>query len=568
MTMMICHDLRNGTGCGAHNRDGAQHCRSCGRSLRFALTLRDPGARVAQYRIRGVIGHGGFGVVYEAEDMQRHGLVVALKETFDPESIRSFANEFRVLQQLNHPNLPHYYAMFEAEGNGFLVMEYIPGQSLDDVLSRRPGPLLESQVMGYALQICDALIYLHSQQPPIIHGDIKPANIRLTPEGLVKLVDFGLLKEGSQQTRNSRRGLTPAYAPIEQWSIGVRGADPRSDVYSLGATLFHLLTGQEPPPVTDRIAGPYDPLPPVIQLNPNISGHVALAIWTAMEIQADKRYPDIASLKRALQGVAPALVEQPGDLPMAYASVSWQSLVEAAPPAAFAPQAAAVTTTGPAPGDTIVLPQPQPTAGPATSPPLPTTLTIPGLNALGASLASVALISGSIMGGALELISEEALELVFEVPELIFRALELVFEAPGLVFVSWIASVLASWYIYRQRGGNPWIVALLALLLNAIAPIVVIWTLFLWPKHAQPAPRPVHRPWLHLVLGLGSLAAIPLVVSTPELALFAWYGWILVAEYMFVSKGRRNIAMALTAMLTGPIGVVIAWLTPPRRVAP
>jgi len=537
MTMVICHDLRNGTGCGAHNRDGAQHCRSCGRSLRFALTLRDPGARVAQYRIRGVIGHGGFGVVYEAEDMQRHGLVVALKETFDPESIRSFANEFRVLQQLNHPNLPHYYAMFEAEGNGFLVMEYIPGQSLDDVLSRRPGPLLESQVMGYALQICDALMYLHSQQPPIIHRDIKPANIRLTPEGLVKLVDFGLLKEGSQQTRNSRRGLTPAYAPIEQWGIGVRGADPRSDVYSLGATLFHLLTGQEPPPVIDRIAGLYDPLPPVIQLNPNISGHVALAIWTAMEIQADKRYPDIASLKRALQGVAPALVEQPGDLPMAYASVSWQSLVEAAPPAAFAPQAAAVTTTGPAPGDTIVLPQPQPTAGPATSPPLPTTLTIPGLNALGASLASVALISGGIM-----------------------------VTVPELAFISWIASMLASWYIYRQRGGNPWIVALLALLLNVIAPIVVIWTLFLWPKHVQPAPRPVHRPWLHLVLGLGALAAIPLAGSTPELALFAWYGWILVAEYMFVSKGRRRIIMTLTAMLTGPIGVVIAWLVPPRRV--
>ncbi len=518
MTMMICHDLRNGTGCGAHNRDGAQHCRSCGRSLRFALTLRDPGACVAQYRIRRVIGHGGFGVVYEAEDMQRHGLVVALKETFDPESIRSFANEFRVLQQLNHPNLPHYYAMFEAEGNGFLAMEYVPGQSLDDVLTRRPGPLLESQVMGYALQICDALAYLHSQEPPIIHRDIKPANIRLTPEGLVKLVDFGLLKEGSQQTQNSRRGLSPAYAPIEQWGIGARGADPRSDVYSLGATLFHLLTGQEPPPVTDRIAGPYDTLPPILQLNPNISGHVALAVWTAMEIQADKRYPDIASLKRALQGAA-------------------QNPVEMAPPAAFAPQAAAVAATSPAPGNTIVLPQPQPTAGPATSPPLPTTLTIPGLNALGASLAGVALISGGIMG-----------------------------TVPELVFISWMASVLASWYIYRRRGGNPWPIASLALLLNVVAPIVVIWTLFLWPKHAQPAPRPIHRPWLHPVLGLGSLTAIPLVGNTPDLVFFAWYGWMLAAEYMFVSKGRRRIIMALTAMVSGPIGVVIAWLTPPKRV--
>lgn len=191
--IVICQDLRNGTGCGAENRDGARYCWSCGRNLRFALTLRDPGTFVAQYRISRVIGHGGFGVVYEAEDLQQNGLVVALKETFDPDSIRSFANEFRILQRLNHPNLPRYDAMFEAEGNGFLAMEYIPGQSLDDVLSRRTGPLLESQVMGYTLQVCDALSYLHSQEPPIIHRDVKPANIRLTPEGLVKLVDFGLL---------------------------------------------------------------------------------------------------------------------------------------------------------------------------------------------------------------------------------------------------------------------------------------------------------------------------------------------------------------------------------------
>ncbi|MFQ3661339.1 MAG: hypothetical protein SNJ69_02975 [Chloroflexaceae bacterium] len=109
---------------------------------------------------------------------------------------------------------------------------------------------------------------------------------------------------------------------------------------------------------------------------------------------------------------------------------------------------------------------------------------------------------------------------------------------------------------------------MLALLLNVVAPIVVIWTLFLWPKHTRPAPCPVHRPWLHLVPGPGSLAAIPLVGSTPGLVCFAWDGWMLAAAYMFVSKGRCRIIMALTAMVSGPIGVVIAWLTPPRRVGP
>ncbi|MGQ9928522.1 MAG: hypothetical protein ACUVS4_16855 [Chloroflexaceae bacterium] len=126
----------------------------------------------------------------------------------------------------------------------------------------------------------------------------------------------------------------------------------------------------------------------------------------------------------------------------------------------------------------------------------------------------------------------------------------------------------ASWYIYRQRGGKPWLIAFLALLLTVVAPVVVIWTLFLWPKHARPAPRPAYRPRLQLILGIGSLAAVPLVGSTPDLVSFAWYGWMLVAEYMFVCKGRRNLIMALTAMLTGPIGVLIAWLIPPRRVVP
>jgi serine/threonine protein kinase len=179
--MILCLDQRTGNGCGTENRDSAQCCGQCGMPLRFALTLLDPGALLSSYRIMRVIGHGGCGAVYEVENTRRPGFHAAVKETFDPTSIRSFQSEFAVLSGLHHPNLPRYHELFEAQGNGYMVMEFVPGQSLQDVLDSQQGPLLESQVLGYALQLCDVLSYLHSQHPPILHRDIKPANIRLTP---------------------------------------------------------------------------------------------------------------------------------------------------------------------------------------------------------------------------------------------------------------------------------------------------------------------------------------------------------------------------------------------------
>lgn len=325
--MLICLDQRTGTGCGAQNRDGAQHCSKCGMSLRFALQLQNPGAMIGHYRIARVLGHGGFGAVYEAEDTQQPGLHVALKETFDPTSIGSYQKEFAVLRTLQHPNLPRYYEMFEYQGNGYLVMELVPGQSLEDVLDSQPGqPLLESQVMGYAIQVCDALTYLHSQTPPIIHRDIKPANIRITPAGLIKLVDFGLVKQGTGTTQSSRRGLTPAYAPIEQYGL-VAGlhTDPRSDIYALGATLYHLLTGQPPLPAADRIAVTPDPLPHPQHVNPRISPHVAGAVMAAMNLLPKDRHADVKMMKQALMGIvrsahapiSPTVAPQVASLPQA-----------------------------------------------------------------------------------------------------------------------------------------------------------------------------------------------------------------------------------------------------------
>ncbi|NJP06928.1 MAG: serine/threonine protein kinase [Chloroflexaceae bacterium] len=226
--MRICLDQRTSGGCRANNPDSAKVCAQCGRSLRYALELHNPGTPIGPYRICQIIGFGGFGAVYEAEDTRRRGFHVALKESFDPNDIRAFQGEFAILQLLQHDHLPHYYEMFEADGNGYLVMELIPGQSLQDVLKQRRGqPLAEAQVLGYAIQICDVLTYLHSQNPTIIHRDIKPANMRLTPDGLIKLVDC-LFKQGSEETRSSRRGLTPMYAPLEQWGTTTQHTSRRA----------------------------------------------------------------------------------------------------------------------------------------------------------------------------------------------------------------------------------------------------------------------------------------------------------------------------------------------------
>lgn len=331
--MLICLDQRTGTGCGAHNREGAQYCHQCGKPLRFALQLYDPGSLIGHYRISGVLGHGGFGAVYQAEDTRRTGFQVALKETFDSDSIRSFQGEFDILSRLQHSHLPRYHEMFEADGNGYLAMELVPGQTLQDVLTKQGGPLLESQVLGYALQICDALSYLHNQTPPIIHRDIKPANIRLTPEGLIKLVDFGLLKQGTAQTQSSRRGLTPTYAPMEQWS---GGTDPRTDIFSLGATLYHLLTGQTAPIATDRLGAATDPFASPRRLNPNLSPQVAEAVALAMALYPKDRPPEAATFKLALLGVS---------LPMPTAAASRPAPRLTASPAA--PQGPTPTPTPP-----------------------------------------------------------------------------------------------------------------------------------------------------------------------------------------------------------------------------
>ncbi|RRR75853.1 MAG: serine/threonine protein kinase [Candidatus Viridilinea halotolerans] len=294
--MLICKD-----GCGAENPDTASQCQRCGRGMHTALRLHNPGALIRHYRIKRVIGWGGFGAVYEAEDIHEQGRHVAIKESFDPAGLSSFQGEFHALQQHQHPYLPRYEAMFVEQGNAYLVMEFIPGQSLDEVLQAEGGSLPAQQVLGFMLQLCEVLEYLHSRKPPLIHRDIKPANVRLTPSGRIKLVDFGLFKQGNDATKLSRMGLTPAYAPPEQHPLAPGRTDQRSDIYSLGATCYHLLMGKAPITAFERIQTA-KPAPLVLheRHNPQLAPHISRAINKAMSLKPDDRYPTVAAFKQAL----------------------------------------------------------------------------------------------------------------------------------------------------------------------------------------------------------------------------------------------------------------------------
>ncbi len=305
--MLVCLNQRTGEGCGAINLTDAQTCHTCGNPLRFALQLVSQVVR-DRYRIIQGIGSGRFGAVYLAEDRRSPGNApVALKESFNPADILIFRREFHTLQHLQHPNLPHYYEMFEFEGSGYLVMEYVPGQSLLDILNKHPDPMPESLVLSYVWQVCDVLHYLHMQDPPIFHRDIKPSNIRLTPEGLIKLVDFGIAKRGHPQDQTTVSGFSPGYAAPEQLVTGGE-TGPRTDVYGLGATLYHLLTGTVPASAIERISMLPATIPPPRSLNSSVSLYRSYCIIAAMSLAEKDRYADIASFRNVLFGEVSPMV--------------------------------------------------------------------------------------------------------------------------------------------------------------------------------------------------------------------------------------------------------------------
>ena len=253
-----------------------------------------------RYRIVKLLGQGGFGAVYKAWDLNFE-VVCAIKENFEtsPEAQRQFLREARLLHVLRHPNLPLVKDHFVIAGQGqYLVMDYVEGQDLEELRCAAGGRLPEAQVLPWIAQVCDALDYMHRQNPPVIHRDLKPANIKITPEGRAMLVDFGIAKtyDPLLKTTLGARAVTPGYSPIEQYGTGV--TDARTDLYSLGATLYTLLTGQEPPEAPQRVLR--DPLLPPLQINPAISPALEAALLHALQVDPEQRCQSAAEFKAAL----------------------------------------------------------------------------------------------------------------------------------------------------------------------------------------------------------------------------------------------------------------------------
>jgi len=211
-----------------------------------------------RYRIEHVLGSGGFGHVYLAIDLKSNQQF-AIKEYFvtGTSGQAQLQHEARVLSQLHHPNLPAFHEAFNERGHYFVVLSYIEGTDLTDhirVARARNEVIPLLQVLGWILSVCDAVNFLHTQQPVVIHRDIKPDNIRIMPNGTAILVDLGNAKataDGARTLFFIRHQGTPGYAPQEQYPGGT-GTDVRSDVYALGGTLFFALTAHEPPSVSTR----------------------------------------------------------------------------------------------------------------------------------------------------------------------------------------------------------------------------------------------------------------------------------------------------------------------------
>ena len=249
------------------------------------------------------------GAVYEAVD-ERLDTIVALKETlFKDERLRKqFEREARLLARLHHPALPRVSDHFN-EGDGqFLVMQFVAGEDLQAMLTKRGSPFPAAEVLKWADQLLDALDYLHTQDPQIIHRDIKPQNLKQTARGQIVLLDFGLAK-GSVglmsmvTTSASIFGYTPNYAPLEQ--VQGLGTDGRSDLYSLAATIYHLTTGIKPPDALTRAAslvnGQPDPLKPASEVAAQISSAVASVLAKAMAQNREQRYASAAEMREALR---------------------------------------------------------------------------------------------------------------------------------------------------------------------------------------------------------------------------------------------------------------------------
>jgi len=264
------------------------------------------------------------GSIYLADDIRLEGRLCALKEVEHDRSLPDelhkqardqFLREATVLARLDHPNLPKVSDFFSSGNKDYLVMDFVPGKDLRSLMmeSKQKGKILpEKDVLSWASQLGDALLYLHSQDPPILHRDLKPSNLKLTPNGLLKLVDFGLVKilASDEVTITILQGRgTALYTPLEQYGGDNQHTDVRSDIYAFGATLYHLLTNQQPVEARERFLEP-EALPSPREFNPEISARTERAIIWAMSLHPDNRPPDVQTFIQALIGDAVPVINK------------------------------------------------------------------------------------------------------------------------------------------------------------------------------------------------------------------------------------------------------------------
>lgn len=278
------------------------------------MTPLSPGTVLQQrYAIVKLLGKGGMGAVYQATD-KKFGSTVALKQMIvtGEALVAAFEREAILLNGLRHAALPVVFDHFAEADGQFLVMQFIPGKDLAEMLTAQGGPFPLGQVAKWADQLLDALEYLHGRTPPIIHRDIKPQNVKLTPEDSIVLLDFGLAKgdlSGDAVQQRSLVGYTPVFASLEQ----MRGlsTDPRSDLYSAAATVYCLLTGRPPVDALARadalLAGKPDPLPLASDTNPQVPRAVAEIVQHAMAVSREERLASAKEMRRQLRAAFKAV---------------------------------------------------------------------------------------------------------------------------------------------------------------------------------------------------------------------------------------------------------------------
>lgn len=272
----------------------------------------------SRYVIKRIIGQGGMGSIYLAEDLRLKGRLCALKEVEHDRSLSKslrkeaqdqFKQEATILARLDHPNLPKVSDFFSIGERDYLIMDYVPGDDLRTLMFKAKHQnkfIKEKEVRQWANQLIDALYYLHNQDPPILHRDIKPSNLKLTPSGLLKLVDFGLVKimAPGEMTITIIQGQgTAIYTPLEQYGGDSAHTDIRSDIYSFGSTLYHLLTNTPPSDARERFIHP-ECLKSPRSINPSISQQMERAILWSMNLHPDERPQTISQLKDFFTGKA------------------------------------------------------------------------------------------------------------------------------------------------------------------------------------------------------------------------------------------------------------------------